>query len=224
MRVSCGHAGSIAVAAGVIALLSAVVACQRTTERSADHPRSGPAVVHTSASLGTDSLTPRQQCVIAEFERGDLPGRACMVECIKDGSGYGIGGGCWHVCYAYTGVPMPRPERFDHCPDSGPEPVSPSPIVACKASDARRELRVRFVDAATGAPLAAGMLFEPRSPRGVHIADSLGLAVVPVEGASRIRLIGQARGYSYVMDSVTVAESTVCDVLLRLVSARGHGF
>lgn len=223
-RVSLGQAGPIAAAAGAIALLVAVVACQRAAERSATPARSSPAVVQSSAPLGADSLTSRQRCVIAEFERHDLPGRACMIKCIKDGSGYNIGGGCWHMCYAYTGVPMPRPERFDHCPDAGPEPVSPSPIVSCEAADARRELRVRFVDAVTGAPLAAGMIFEPRSPRGIHVADSLGVVIVPLGDVSRIRLIGQARGYSYAMDSITVATNTVCSVLLRLVSARGHGF
>lgn len=207
-----------------IALLSALVACQRTAVGSTTPARSSPAVVQDAPPLGTDSLTPRQRCVIAEFERNDLPGRACMVECIKDGSGYNIGGGCWHICYAYTNVPMPRPGRFDHCPDAGPEPVSPPPIVSCKDADARRELRVRFVDAVTGAPLASGRILEPHSPSGSHLADSLGVAVVPVEVAKRIRLIGQARGYAYVMDSITVASNTVCDVLLRLVSVRGHGF
>jgi hypothetical protein len=223
-RVSLGRAGPISAAAGAIALLLAVVACQRTAERSATPAPSSPALVQSPVPVGTDSLTPRQACVIAEFERNDLPGRACMIQCIKDGSGYDIGGGCWHLCYAYTGVPMPRPERFDHCPDAGPEPVSPSPIVSCEAADARRELRVRFVDAVTGAPLAAGMILEPRSPSGIHVADSLGMSIVPVGDDSRIRLIGRARGYAYVMDSITVPTNTVCNVLLRLVSARGHGF
>jgi len=219
-----GRFGPIHAMAIAFALLGAVVACQRAAERGSVAMQAAPAATLSAALAGTDSLTSRQQCFIAEFERGNIPGRECMIRCIQDGSGYGIVGGCWHICYAYTGVTMPRPGRFDHCPAPGPEPVSPSPIVACRAADGRRELRVRFVDAATGSPLAAGMLFAPDLPSGSHKADSLGNVIVPVEGDSRIRLSGEARGYSYVIDSISVAESTVCDVLLRLVSVRGHGF
>src|SRR5688572_6317905 len=177
------------------------------------------ATVHLSG-LDADSLTPRQRCAIDIFEKERLPGAACMIECIRDGSGVDIGGGCWHLCYAYTGVPIPTWGRFDRCPAAGPMPTSPKPVVTCSAAPGKREVRVRLVDAMSSQPLRGGMVDH----RGLIQADSLGTVRVTVDDDLPVRLAGRAPGYAYAADSIVVREGASCDVLMRLARARGHGF
>ena len=200
-----------------------LAACQQSPQRGviAGELR---ASEYPSLRLGEDSLTDRQRCFMREFERDSLPGAACMIPCIRDGSGYGIGGGCWHVCYSSKrGVGMPTPDRFEHCPGAGPEPVSPRPVVTCTLAPGKRELRVRFVNAATNAPLRSGML-HPSSRTGPVQADSLGTLSMSITDTLRVEYVGHALGYAYVMDTISVEPNSVCDVLMRLISARGHGF
>lgn len=93
-------------------LIGAAAACQRSPQHGVTAGDLG-ALETPTLRLGEDSLTDRQRCVMREFERDSLPGAACMIPCIRDGSGYGIGGGCWHVCYAYPGVVMPSPNALN---------------------------------------------------------------------------------------------------------------
>jgi hypothetical protein len=208
----------------MLLIVATMAACQRSAERGVSAGRELGSSEHPLSKLGVDSLTDRQRCFIREFERDSLPGAACMAPCIRDGSGYGIGGGCWHLCYAYTRVVIPRPERFAHCPDAGPEPVSPRPVVTCTSAPGKREIRVRFVDAATNAPIRSGMLLRPSSSGGLARADSLGAVSMPITGTVPIQYMGHARGFAYMVDTISVEQNSVCDVLVRLTSARGHGF
>ena len=207
----------------MLLIAAALAACQRSPQPGVMSGELG-ASGRASLRLGEDSLTDRQRCVIREFERDSLPGAVCMIPCIRDGSGYGIGGGCWHVCYAYRAVVMPSREHFQHCPDAGPAPVSPRPVITCKSAPGKRELRIRFVDAATNAPLRSGMLDRPRSRTGLAQADSLGALTISITDTLQVQYVGRARGYAYVMDTISVEQDSVCDVLMRLTSARGHGF
>ena len=196
----------------------ALAACQRSSQRSvlaADSRR--------SRAPSGDSLTVRQRCFISEFERDSLPGAACMTQCIRDGSGYGIGGGCWHLCYAYTGIPIPAHARFEHCPSAGPGPVSPRPMLSCASAHGKRELRIRFVDALTNAPLAGAMLLRPRSRAGAQ-ADSLGALDIAVADSTPLEYVGWARGHAHAVDTIALQQNSVCDVVMRLTPARGHGF
>lgn len=207
----------------VALLATGAVACRLAARPADQAPAESVGAPITRAPLA-DSLTPRQRCVIGIFEKKQLPGAACMIECIKEGSGVDIGGGCWHICYAYTAVPMPNPARFDHCPDAGPMPVSPRPVVKCSAAPGRREVRVRLVDATSSRPLRGGMIFRPDHRTVVVNADSLGLVTMSVDDTLPMRVYGRVSGYAYAMDTIVVRENEFCDVLMRLVSARGHGF
>jgi hypothetical protein len=202
---------------------AALSACQQS-QRRAVVAVDIEASQHPASLIGDDSLTDRQRCFMREFQRDSLPGAACMIACIRDGSGYGIGGGCWHVCYASRRIVMPTRERFEHCPAPGPAPVSPRPVVTCTSASGKRELRIRFVDAATNSPLRSAMLLRPSSRMGIAQADSLGVLSMSITGTLPVQYVGRARGYAYVVDTVSVESNSVCDVLMRLSSARGHGF
>lgn len=61
-------------------------------------------------------LTARERCVLAAYQERGYPDDACLIRCLAVGGGRNIGGGCWHVCHAYTGVPMtPLPEKAAAC-------------------------------------------------------------------------------------------------------------
>lgn len=207
----------------MIVVAAALAACQRSPQRGVTGVELA-ASEHPSMRLGADSLTDRQRCFIREFERHSLPGASCMIPCIRDGSGYGIGGGCWHVCYAYGSVVLPSIQHFQHCPVAGPGPVSPRPVVKCESASGKREVRVRFVDAATNAPLPSGMLLRPKSRTGFTQANSLGALSMSITDTLPVQFMGRATGYAPVADTISVEQNSVCDVLMRLTSARGHGF
>ena len=61
-------------------------------------------------------LTTYERCALRAFAARCTRGDECMVRCFASGDGRNIGGGCWHVCYAYTGVPMhPLPPGQEAC-------------------------------------------------------------------------------------------------------------
>jgi len=119
---------------------------------------------------------------------------------------------------------MPAPDRFAHCPAAGPLPESPRPVVTCGSLSGKRELRVRFVDAATNAPLTSGMLLRRDSKTGIVEADSLGALTISNIDTFPVQYLARARGYAPVADTVSVEPNSICNVLLRLKSARGYGF
>lgn len=68
----------------------------------------------------TVRLTRYERCALRAFARRCHPDDGCMIKCLATGDARTIGGGCWHVCYAYTGVPMVPPPGTDAC-DSLPD-------------------------------------------------------------------------------------------------------
>ena len=106
--------------------------------------------------------------------------------------------------------------------DAGPEPVYLRPVVSCTSAPGQRSLRVRFIDAASELPLRSGRLFI--SQTGPVKVDSLGEATIALTDTALVHLLGRSDGYIYVIDTISVAQNNVCDVLLRMATSRGHGF
>jgi hypothetical protein len=61
-------------------------------------------------------LTTYERCALRAFAARCTPDDSCMIRFLASGDCRTIGGGCWHVCYAYTGVPMlPLPPGQEVC-------------------------------------------------------------------------------------------------------------
>ena len=61
-------------------------------------------------------LTTYERCALRAFAARCAPDDTCMIRCLASGDGRNIGGGCWHRCYAYSGVPMnPLPPGQEVC-------------------------------------------------------------------------------------------------------------
>ena len=52
--------------------------------------------------------TEQETCVFALVEERCGLGDQCLLDCWSERRGAGVGGGCWHVCFAYSGLPMPE--------------------------------------------------------------------------------------------------------------------
>lgn len=167
--------------------------------------------------------TPRQRCYVQVFEERDLNGRACMVPCILGGRGAMIGGGCWHICYAYTDQQLPNSSEFNSCPAPEPRPPSPPPSVVCTTDPADRALRIVVVDAHSERPIptariAIGSLEERLITDGVGQAQ----VVDPPTGPLEIHVFA-TQHFSH-SASLIVPEQSRCEVSFELVTTRGHGF
>lgn len=49
-------------------------------------------------------LTPYEECVIDLYKKRSNEGDDCIVDCLASGEGRVFVGGCWHTCFAYSGV------------------------------------------------------------------------------------------------------------------------
>src|SRR3954447_12264190 len=66
-------------------------------------------------------LSPREQCWVDLLSSRCNVYDKCIVDCLKDGRGKDVGGGCWHSCaYVFSGgvqcpaaPPVPGWERCD---------------------------------------------------------------------------------------------------------------
>ena len=87
--------------------------------RAAAHPESLDLVAAPACAamaVPTVELTTYERCALRAFAARCNRDDGCMVRCFASGDGRHIGGGCWHVCYAYTGVPMePLPPGQEAC-------------------------------------------------------------------------------------------------------------
>lgn len=167
--------------------------------------------------------TPRQQCYVQVFEEKDLPGRSCMVPCILEGRAAMISGGCWHLCYAYTGQQLPNSSAFSSCPPSEPRPPSPPPSVVCSTAPAGRALRIALVDAHTEGPISTARILVGSLDNRL-ITDDLGQAQLadPPTGPLEVRVF--ATQHFSQSASLIVPEQSRCDVRFALVTTKGHGF
>lgn len=58
---------------------------------------------------------PNEVCQLRAARSRCHPLDACLLQCMDVGGGENVGGGCWHVCYAYhDDVEIPGPK--DGCP------------------------------------------------------------------------------------------------------------
>ena len=74
------------------------------------------------------TLSPAEQCVLDAYRRRCAKHDACIVDCLAnrrdevtlpDGRGGRVGGGCWHVCFAYTGIKWSLPTGVSACDSPG---------------------------------------------------------------------------------------------------------
>ena len=130
----------------VLACLVVQLACGESTRDPAGGAQSSTSAVHTARTADSLTLPPKRACVgmavpkvqLTTYERCALRAFAarctsedsCMIRCLASGVGRNVGGGCWHLCYAYTGVAMyPLPPGQEVCealsdslPDSASQP------------------------------------------------------------------------------------------------------
>ncbi len=99
--------------AALLGLSALAVGC-----RGARHPApSARDTARAEAASLRDSvaLTPYERCALRAYQERNDRGDDCMIRCLARGAGRNIGGGCWHICYAYTGRPMILPPGLDRC-------------------------------------------------------------------------------------------------------------
>ena len=90
--------------------------------RAADPNRPCDIPVHEEVQL-----TAEDRCVLELYKKRCDENDACIVDCIANGKGRVrfadgnvgvVGGGCWHVCFAYTGIKWTPPDGFEECSHS----------------------------------------------------------------------------------------------------------
>jgi|GEM_PF-2036867 hypothetical protein len=73
-------------------------------------------VQNLTALLETASveLSEEGKCVISLYHERGLESDKCMIDCMLNGEGINIGGGCQHICFGYTDLkwePLPKTEN-----------------------------------------------------------------------------------------------------------------
>jgi len=64
-------------------------------------------------------LTPQERCFIDVHTKRCTSDDQCIVTCLASGTARDIGGGCWHMCFAYRAKMWSNPPGMDAChPDS----------------------------------------------------------------------------------------------------------
>lgn len=182
-------------------------------------------VVHADASQGcvvaADTLaaaSPRVQCFVRAFQRRCDEGRQCMTRCAISAAGAGIGGGCWHLCYAYTGRELPNDPEFDRCPAFVPPPIPPEiphHWTCDSAATGTRRLTGTILRDSTAEPIRFALLMPETSARVETQVDSAGnfmLADVPA-GSARMRIL--SIGYTNRLVDVPPTGPFSCHVTIR---------
>ena len=183
-------------------------------------------------------LSDRARCHIAALTAANDPQVACMTECIRTRRGVHIGGGCWHVCYAYR-FPLPPTTIFSSCP---PDPASvpgPTPEVTCEPRSGASTVEGRIWDDSTGRPFRGGLAFlgPPRAPGDDSDpfrdyaattrveADSTGAFVIRSVKPGRYRLrVGAWGRLQSTIDTLVVGAHQRCAVSARLRKYFMEGF
>lgn len=78
------------------------------------------------AARNPKRLSNEWQCVLDLYIGRCNPEDVCLVDCIAHRKAERIGGGCYHSCYAYTGIRWTRPQGVDECNEPS-DPSTPSP-------------------------------------------------------------------------------------------------
>ena len=69
----------------------------------------------TCGGSGSAALTAYERCALNAYQARNLAADKCMIRCLSRGKARNIAGGCFHACYAFTGVPMVFPPGLDRC-------------------------------------------------------------------------------------------------------------
>lgn len=73
-------------------------------------------LVLASCTSDAVELMPDEQCAVEVFRARGLEGDECMADCIESGEGRSVGGGCYHLCFAYSDLEWPEaPAGLDSC-------------------------------------------------------------------------------------------------------------
>ena len=79
-----------------IAMTSIALACTAHREGTAD-----PAADETTGRLPAPILTTYDHCMIDALRKRKTAEDDCLAECFERGTGRNVGGGCYHICFAY---------------------------------------------------------------------------------------------------------------------------
>jgi hypothetical protein len=172
-----------------------------------------------------ERLSPRAQCYIRTYQRRCTPSGACMIRCIAEGTGQYIGGGCWHVCFAYGQLPWEEPSALRQCPAPGPGPQSPAPSLTCERGETvSPTLEVVVLADFDGAPIPGATVSVSTLPGSLQ-TDSLGRArIEPLPDGSSLIWV-RARGFQFGGASpVGVTAGRRCQLIVRLAYHWDGGF
>ena len=184
------------------------------------------------------ALSPRARCHIAALTAARDPQVSCMTQCIRTRQGVNIGGGCWHVCYAYR-YPLPPESIFKSCPsDPGAEP-GPKPVVRCEPTSGPSVVQGQVWDDSTRQPLRHAVLFlGPPRARGDTsdpfrdfaattrvTTDTTGVFAFKTVTPGIFRLRVRAREHlESTVDTLIVEPRRRCTVIARLRTYVDEGF
>tara|TARA_R110000868_G_scaffold294140_1_gene554675 strand:- start:122 stop:436 length:315 start_codon:yes stop_codon:yes gene_type:complete len=63
----------------------------------------------------TVELSEVEKCVIALHHERGLEGDKCIVDCMINGEGRNVGGGCYHMCFAYSDIEWHELPETEKC-------------------------------------------------------------------------------------------------------------
>lgn len=78
----------------------------RTERYSADQIKVQDSCPCQVKPAGQREYSEEERCLFSLLENRCAPGDQCLLDCFASGAGDGVGGGCWHICFAYTGLPF----------------------------------------------------------------------------------------------------------------------
>ena len=114
----------VAVALTVVAVGAA---CASHPQQAASSPTNQRQTLCDSCSVPVAegvSLSPAELCVLGAYRRRCQTHDPCIINCLAnrndevvfpDGTRGRIGGGCWHLCFAYTGIDWTLPDDAKSC-------------------------------------------------------------------------------------------------------------
>jgi hypothetical protein len=61
------------------------------------------------------ALSEYETCLVARYRERCNESDVCMINCLVRGGGDNTAGGCWHNCFAYTGLAWTNPPGYNNC-------------------------------------------------------------------------------------------------------------
>jgi len=181
-------------------------------------------------SVALASASPRARCYVRVFQTQWASGSSCMTSCILGGLGRNIGGGCWHICYAYSGYRMPPQRLFAACPPRAePTPESLPYKITCQVTPgAAARLAGTVIDSA-GRAVAAQVAVLGATP-----ADTVGGLVTHASSSGDFEFFDVPPGDHLVqvrsmvgtrqVGPYTARAGEICKLEVRLRPATDEGY